>query len=90
MHKDIKQETTERTENGLRLGYLRLLLFLIRVSSVFDPWLFLIRLRPQAALGLSVAHFFTQQIAAVDPPGLPFGPTLFASVRVTVNQVSDF
>jgi hypothetical protein len=29
-----------------------LLLFLIRVSSVFDPWLFLIWLRPKAALGV--------------------------------------
>jgi hypothetical protein len=31
-----------------------LLLFVIRVSSVFDPWLFLISWRPKAGLGVLV------------------------------------
>src|SRR5260370_37371705 len=40
-----------------RLCSLRLLLFLIRVSSVFDQWVILIGLRPKTAPGSSVAEF---------------------------------
>jgi hypothetical protein len=42
--KKVQQETTERTESQDLALFLRLLLFFIRASSVFDPWLFLIEL----------------------------------------------